>query len=355
MNIITQFTVFDAGIGLETSVYSISRSSGHVTGCFLDSSYVLHGFIRDPVGNITLFDHPSAGGAPGEGTCGVGINDAGDVVGCYSPDGFYSYGFIRSAVDGSFATFDSVSGWVTAFGGAWVPNQGFGAINSAGTVAGTFVDSSGYEHGFTGVRTGITVAITVIDVGGPTAHTSVCDINESGAIAGYSFTSGGFFGLPGSLTLFSVSDGGSPPTLYAARAMSINDGGDVAGSIYSGYNQAFVRKADGTFRTFAGFTNIYCVEINNEGLVTGINNSGMSNFGLLSLPDGRSFLAFSVPGYAGDTAPTTNGTRCAGNAGTHGFLANFSPSTALPHGANCNKYGISNYPPGCGVLLGPIK
>src|SRR4051812_25651077 len=76
------FTQIDVpGAFLGTTVASGINDAGQIVGSFIDSTGQ-HGFLRDPDGNLTQIDVPSAVGP--FGTQAFGINDAGQIVGIFN-------------------------------------------------------------------------------------------------------------------------------------------------------------------------------------------------------------------------------------------------------------------------------
>jgi len=92
----------------------------------------------NPSVELTLFDAPGAGTAPGLGTFPFDINVWGEVAGYYNDANNVSHGFLR-AVDGAFTTFDAADGGEGTT--VW-------AVNIEGEVAGFSVTDNGIPHGF---------------------------------------------------------------------------------------------------------------------------------------------------------------------------------------------------------------
>jgi len=115
---------------------------GAVAGIFSDANSVNHGFLRSPDGRITVFDAPGAGTDIYQGTgcyadCPVSINDWGAIAGMYIDSNYVVHGYVRSP-KGHFAPFDppdSIYTWASG-------------INNQGIVVGYFVDSNDVFHGF---------------------------------------------------------------------------------------------------------------------------------------------------------------------------------------------------------------
>jgi molybdopterin/thiamine biosynthesis adenylyltransferase len=57
---------------------------------------VAHGFQRLPDGTFTMIDAPGAGTGVGQGTCAAGNNSAGAVAGWYVDANNVAHGFLRT-------------------------------------------------------------------------------------------------------------------------------------------------------------------------------------------------------------------------------------------------------------------
>jgi hypothetical protein len=68
--------------------------SGAVTGWYVDSNKVYHGFVRAPGGKITEFDVPGAGTGAWQGTQATAINPEGDITGHYTDAKGVYHGFL---------------------------------------------------------------------------------------------------------------------------------------------------------------------------------------------------------------------------------------------------------------------
>src|SRR5215469_8831745 len=138
---------------------------------------------------IITFDAPGAGTEPYQGTVASSINSAGVIAGLYVDQGVVFHGFVRAS-DGTFTTFD-VLGAGTGPGQGTQPNN----INARGVIAGVYIDSGNVNHGFVGTPDpGGT--ITPFDAPGAgtgpgqgTFVTAVDGLNEAGATVGYYFDS----------------------------------------------------------------------------------------------------------------------------------------------------------------------
>lgn len=133
------FTVFLANVQV-AGVYL--NKSGTAAGAFNvpGGSGSMDGFLRTIDGALDFFT------VPGSVPLNVsGINDSGAVTGNWAADPEFTsgaHGFQRSA-DGAISTFDAPGAGTAQFQGTFP-----GAINNAGAIAGTVVDSSNVGHGF---------------------------------------------------------------------------------------------------------------------------------------------------------------------------------------------------------------
>lgn len=115
---------------------------GVIVGTYIDSNNVSHGFLRDPNGEFTTFDAGGAGTGQFQGTgcfadCPIRINDSGEITGSYLDSGGVQHGFVRTA-EGSFVTIDPP-------GSAGTQPE---SINDSGVITGFYVDANGVYHGF---------------------------------------------------------------------------------------------------------------------------------------------------------------------------------------------------------------
>ena len=92
------------GAGQGTLGYAITPDET-ITGPYIDSGTVMHGYVRARDGAITTFDVPGAGTASGEGTFPYSINPPGTTAGNYIEASSVSHAFLR-ARDGAITTFD---------------------------------------------------------------------------------------------------------------------------------------------------------------------------------------------------------------------------------------------------------
>jgi len=108
------FTLFDApgagtGPNQGTRAYS-TNSSGSVTGHFTDSADTAHGYVRSNQGVITVFDAPGAGTGLNRGTFPFNspnlISPNGTITGYYVDSAFVNHGFVRDR-NGAITTFNA--------------------------------------------------------------------------------------------------------------------------------------------------------------------------------------------------------------------------------------------------------
>ncbi len=217
---------------------------GTITGNFIDSKDLNHGFIRSPSGEFITFDAPGAKSvaAAGYGTIPESINDAGAITGHYIDGRDATRGFVRSP-RGTFATFDAPGASSTAaFGYGTLPES----INDAGAITGHYADANGLYHGFLRSPGG---KFTIFDAPGAAIGTLPKSINARGAIAGhYVDTQGlnhGFVRSPsGNFTTFDAPGAGAgADSGFGTFADSINDAGAVTGHYIDaqGLNHGFLR------------------------------------------------------------------------------------------------------------------
>jgi hypothetical protein len=135
-----------AGSGQGTFPRSIS-DSGAIAGHYIDSHNVTHGFLRSPAGDeIITFDAPGAGMTAGSGfgTFPNSINDGGVITGRYIDSHNVSHGFLRSS-GGKFIVVEVPGAGMTegSDSGTFSSN-----ISDAGTITGRYIDAHNVNHGF---------------------------------------------------------------------------------------------------------------------------------------------------------------------------------------------------------------
>jgi hypothetical protein len=116
--------------------------AGEISGGFIDSKSVFHGYVRDPDGRITVFNVPGAGTGPFQGTIAGAINEANVSTGGWTDANNVGHGFVRTP-DGRITKFDA-PGAGTGAGQGTSPQN----ISAAGTISGFYTDSNNVTHGF---------------------------------------------------------------------------------------------------------------------------------------------------------------------------------------------------------------
>ncbi len=131
------FEAPNAGTG-GNGVTSIS-DRGEIAGYLLATDNSYYGFVRHPNGTFSAnFQFPS----PGPGTIFYSINALGVTAGDYLDANFAFHGLSRWP-SGEVKTFDAPNAGAGAFQGTRTSTN-----NTAGEVAGWYVDSAGLNHGF---------------------------------------------------------------------------------------------------------------------------------------------------------------------------------------------------------------
>jgi len=302
--------------------------AGFITGSYVDSNSVYHGFLRTPGGDIISVDVPGAsttrlanlndlGVLAGEYVAGKfqagfvrtangaftsfhvpdapatyvsGINDQGEIAGSYSDLRGVYHGYVR-APDGTITIFD-------APGAGDYPRQGTStsAINTAGTVVGFYIDATGVSHGFIRGTDGTFTTFEAPNAGTSRDEgTSPTSINPEGEIVGF-YTDDeegthGFLRTPdGTITSIDFP----APDLTGTFANAINAAGVIIGTYLvtinaNLYTYAFVRSNSGVFKPFSvpgsGFYGTDPVGINAFGLITGsFPDAAGNNHGFLIIP-----------------------------------------------------------------------
>lgn len=250
---ITPFDISSAGSTIGAVPLAFD-AAGDLVGVYADSKEVFHGFIRSASGTVTSFDAPSAGTASMQGTFPGSIDSAGDVAGGYVDTNNVVHGFVRLA-NGTTKSFDAPSG--SLVGTAAV------SINASGVIVGTYVDSSNVGHGFVRTTDGTVTPIdvpataTVPGAGSSSGQgTAAYAIDAAGDIAGtYVDSNNALHGYvrsaSGTITAFSAPGAGTS-TYQGTVPVGFDAAGDVAGLFIDANNMGygFVRSASGTITTY---------------------------------------------------------------------------------------------------------
>ena len=243
------------GAGQGTLPQGIS-DTGAIAGFYLDASNVYHGFLRTRHGTFITFEAPGADTTADSfnGTLPFSINSAGAIAGEYLDASSVLHGFLR-ARDGTFITFDVPGAGTGAGQGTFAFN-----INPEGVIAGAYIDASNVFHGFLRAPGG---AITTFDAPGAgtglfqgTSTGSVDCINPEGAIVGtYRDASNvlhGFLRAPGGAITTIDPPGAGTGTFQGTVPAGINEAGRIEGEYTDASNVAhgFLRTRDGAITTF---------------------------------------------------------------------------------------------------------
>lgn len=305
---ITSFSVPNVGTGpfLGTGPWSIN-SQGAIAGYYVDMNCVEHGFVRDLEGKVTEFDAPGAGTTPSycvqfnpfvlQGSAALDINARGEIAGLYLDANSVYHCFLR-APDGTITACDVPSAGSASYQGTYP--AAVSGLNSAGTLAGTFLDSQSAYHSF--LRLGDGTLVTFEAQGAGTNQyqgTYANSINSGGEIVGVYFDANsvqhGFLRAPdGTITSFDVPGAGGGVD-QGTVAEANNDTGITTGNYIDaqGVNHGFVRGVDGKITTFdapgAGSGSgqgTIPVAISSQEAITGYYiDANDASHGFLRLPD----------------------------------------------------------------------
>jgi hypothetical protein len=253
-----EITTFDVqGAGNSTIAGNISPT-GEIAGYDIDANGVAHGFLRPSGGRIVVFDAPGAGTAPGQGTypslCDS-INPEGAITGAYIDSNNVNHGFVRTP-DGDITNFD-VPAAGTEPGPAfcvYCPGTFPTGINGAGVITGLYLDGANVQHSFVRYPHGAMVTFDAPGAGSAMAYqgTTAVNINSAGEITGYltdaNFLDHGFVREPdGRITDFDAPGAGSPAggEFYGTVPAANNDAGEITGYFndVKGIAHGFLRQA----------------------------------------------------------------------------------------------------------------
>jgi uncharacterized membrane protein len=239
------------------------NADGVIAGDYFDASGAVRGFVRDKRGNFTTFDAPGAGNLLATGTVASSIDNGGTVAGRYVDANLVHHGFVRDN-HGNFATFDAPGAGNGFDSGTWAQS-----INEEGAVTGYYlVDTNSPRHGFVRDSHG---NFATFDAPGastaPGAGTVAFSINDNGVVAGY-FTDAKFVqhaflrDEDGKFTTFDA-----PGAAFSTVARAINAQGLVAGYFSDAHGNAhgFVRDKHGNFDTFGALA----TSLNAKGAIAG--------------------------------------------------------------------------------------
>jgi hypothetical protein len=273
---IATFDIPDAAYG--TFAENINQG-GTTVGSYEDADIVIHAFMRDNLGHITMIDPPGATGSFGffAAAQALGINADGVIAGYYNDASFVTHGFVRDT-HGKFTTFDAPGAARTLAG----------SINNEGAVAGRYVDANFAHHGFVRDSYGNFATFDAPGAGNVSdSGTWVESMNEVGAVTGYylldtkSARRGFVRDAYGNFATFDAPGASHAPGAGTV-AFSINDNGVVAGYFTDAkfVQHGFLRDAHGNFTTFdapgAAYSTVASA-INAQGLVAGYFSDAQGN------------------------------------------------------------------------------
>ena len=317
------FDAPDAGKAINQGTAPTSiNSKSVIAGYYIDSSNLLHGFLRQPNGAITEFSPPNM-----SGVFVLGINTSGQVIGSGTHkvgSTFVTDGFLRSP-GGHYTLIDAPCAIYTQ------PLQ----INDNGMIAGYFQGSDGM-HGFLRDASG---NYTVIDdpdaqVGGGSGEgTWVLAINANGAATGYysdTHTAGIRAFVRDQFGTYTNFDAISGP-IQAIVPNAINQSGEIAG-YYADFDytiHSFLRNASGTVTTFdypnGTFTQSF--GMNDGGVIVGYYYNTVGKLKGFRRDASGNFITISDPTSKLGTQPAAinNAGRITGmymdaNSTVHGFV-----------------------------------
>src|SRR5208337_2908445 len=248
----SQFIIFDvpqAGVGNYEGTLGFSiNQAGEVSGWYIDTNSVYHGYLRSPKGDFTTYNVTGGGTGSQQGTQPVILSNLGSVAGWYIDLNSVYHGFLRTR-DGKITTFDAPGAGLGANQGTYSGN-----VSPFGEIAGSVIDSGYVSHGFLRTPDGWITTFDDPHAGtNPGQGTSVAipGLSAFGVIAGYYIDANnvyhGFLRTPdGRLTTVDVHGAGDGPG-QGSGIGSINSEGDVVGDYTDANNtsHAFVRSASG--------------------------------------------------------------------------------------------------------------
>lgn len=258
-----------------------------------------------------------------------GINDSGAVSGLWIDTAQISHGFIAQA--GVFTSFDDPLSDNAKVGA--VRGTAAGGIDNAGTSVGVY-SAGGALHGFIRDAAGNT---GTLDIAGH-LDTQLFDINASGQIIGTYADSHGQFdttsflrSATGVLTLVSM------PASTFSQAQGLNDAGSIVGAYYDAANvlHGYVRAPSGVYTTIdvPGADLTVPSGINDAGWIVGEYDVAGVAHAYVSDPQGA-VTTIDVPGATFTTGTAIDGRGdivgqyCDASNVCHGFVASPVPEPA---------------------------
>ncbi|HEX3503105.1 MAG TPA: FecR domain-containing protein [Xanthobacteraceae bacterium] len=271
----TYTNIDDPSAGFEGTFPTVINNNGEIAGFYYDNNNLIHGFTYVG-GTYTTLDDPSAV----YGTFVRAINDSGVIAGNYNGAGDVNYGFVYA--NGAFTTIDDPS---AVRGGTFIVG-----MNDAGAVVGYYYDAQGISHGFiysNGVYTTLNDPSNVLG-------TVAQGIDDEGEVVGYYLggdaSEHGFIYSNGSYTKIDAI-----PNVYQTNIESINDSGQIAG-FYSGNGNVYTFvDTPATSMVLADGATVNCgtlsiasldivkVESGNDGSGATFDHESVSNDGIIEI------------------------------------------------------------------------
>jgi hypothetical protein len=119
---------------------------GAIASYYIDANNLVHGYLRNPLGEITTYDVPGEGpyGIGCFNDCSIGLNDFGAITGYYLDANNVYRGFVRNS-KGKVTSFDAPGADTTpgAFNGTFPVS-----INDQGAITGYYLDANEVNHAF---------------------------------------------------------------------------------------------------------------------------------------------------------------------------------------------------------------
>jgi len=235
----------------QTQPVAISNT-GYITGGYRGSDGRNHCFLRSPAGSYADCEPTGVGAIA---SFGWSINTAGQLAGVYLDSSSVYHGFVRDA-DGSFvAPLDSPDGGTGTGQGTIADN-----INPTGEIAGEAIDDNGVYHSFVWVN-GTFTDFDVMGAGtgsGQGTQTATVDgLNPMGALVGTVVNSAGAWQgyvreADGTIMCMVNAPGAGNGSGQGTSPGGINQAGTIEGAYIdsNGVNHGFVGPACGTLTEY---------------------------------------------------------------------------------------------------------
>jgi hypothetical protein len=233
------------------------NDAGAITGIFYDVNNLAHGFLRSPDGSFTTFDVPASAD-----TFPIALNFESDVVGYYLDENYVFHAFLRRK-DGSFSTWSGPDQCTSAPAGDFCGGSGAFSINVFGTVSAAYADQQFAGHGLIRTPGGRLLTYNVPGAGTGSGQGTGCPgcsrpINAFGAIASYYIDGNDVTHValrsPDNtyITFDPPGEGPYGVGCGADCAIGLNDWGAITGMYYDVNNvsHGFLRSPEGFITTF---------------------------------------------------------------------------------------------------------